>query len=387
MLKEKLLEQQRALIGKIQNFPIPEPAQEFDIPDEAADLNGKELISEGKVACLILAGGQATRLGIGPKALVPVTAVRKKTLLQLACEKTAAASKAYKTSLQMAIMTSSANHTAIETYLQENNYFGLNSSVVHLFIQENTPFVDEQGNWILENDRPVEGPDGNGHCLRLLMQTGIGEKWKEQGIESVSVVPIDNPLADPFDASLCGYRAIKDHDAVIKAIKRHNNAEKVGVIVRHDKRISVQEYSELPENFEAPLAHIGLFCFRLSFIERIASIELPWHLAKKKYADRMIWKFERFLFDVLHLTKKTGILVYPREDVYAPLKNFEGVHSLATVQEAITAFDRRLIHYLTKSELSHTFELDPAFYYLTEDLKAQWEGKSVPNLDYLKPQT
>ncbi len=384
MLK-KLLQQQRALIAETQSFQVPEPARDFDLPTEAEHLKGQQLIGEGKVACLILAGGQATRLGIGPKALVAVTPVRKKTLLQLFCEKTAAASKAYNVPLQMAIMTSCYNHDAIQAYLEENNHFGLVSSQVHLFMQDNAPFLNEEGNWILEQGLPAQGPDGNGHSLKKLIQAGIGKKWKEQGIESVIVLPIDNPLADPFDAALCGHHALQKHEATLKAIMRQDPAEKVGVIVRQNGRLAVQEYSELPENFEAPLAHIGLFCFSLTFIERIADIELPWHLARKKYADQMIWKFEHFLFDVLPLTTHTGILVYPREDVYAPLKNLEGLHSLETVQKAISDFNRRLITRLTKIEPSHDFELDPAFYYLTNELRTLWEEKSVPILDYIQP--
>jgi UDP-N-acetylglucosamine/UDP-N-acetylgalactosamine diphosphorylase len=383
--KKQFLHQQRAMIAQKANFPIPEPFREFDSPTQTARLKGEELLSEGKIACLVLAGGQGTRLGTSlPKALVEVTSVRKKTLLQLFCEKTAAASIAYQTPLQMAIMTSSLNHTVIADYLLENGYFGLASSQVHLFMQDNAPFLDDQGNWFLESTGCIAaGPDGNGHSLRKLMESGIGKQWKEQGIESLIVLPIDNPLADPFDASLCGEHALKNREATLKAIERHDPHEKVGVIVSREGRIAVQEYSELPDHFEAPLAHIGLFCFSLSFIERIAQIKLPWHLARKKYGDQKIWKFERFLFDVLSHTQKAGVLVYPREDVYAPLKNLEGPHCLETVQQALSAFDRRLIADLTKMpEPGHLFELDPAFYYVTINHRKKWSGKTLPVLDY-----
>lgn len=383
-----MLNLQRSLVSQPQIFNIPEPVSDFDRPDTAAQLKGQQLISEGKVACLILAGGQGTRLGASqPKALFEITPVRKKTLLQLLCEKTAAASAAYKVPLQIGVMTSPLNHSAIQTYLKENGYFGLAAAQVHLFIQDTAPFLNDEGNWFSDASGQIaSGPDGNGHALRKLMETGIGKLWKEQGIESVIVLPIDNPLADPFDAALCGYHALTNQEATLKAIERRDPSEKVGVIVLHDGKICVQEYSELPENFDAPLAHIGLFCFSLSLIERMENIELPWHLARKKYADQMIWKFERFLFDVLAYSERTGILVYPREDVYAPLKNLEGPHSLKTVQEAMAAFDLRLISPLTQIPTS-IFELDPAFYYLTAelltDLKAQWEGKALPLSDYI----
>ncbi len=383
-LNKHSLQEQRGVIAQTSSFPLPEPFREFDTPTESARLKGQQLISQGKVACLILAGGQGTRLGQSiPKALVEVTPIRKKTLLQLFCEKTAAASRAYKTSLQLALMTSSQNHAIIAEYLSENKFFGLTPSQVQLFMQDDAPFLNDQGDWFLEAPgRLAQGPDGNGHSLRKLMESGIGKQWIEQGIESLLVLPIDNPLADPFDAALCGYHALKNQEATLKAMKRNDPAEKVGVVVSREGKITVQEYSELPDAFEAPLAHIGLFCFSFSFVERISHLTLPWHVARKKYGDQPIWKFERFLFDVLSHSEQTGVLVYPREDVYAPLKNMEGPHSLSTVQQALTAFDRRLFTQLTKTEPSHLFELDPAFYYLTAEFKTAWEQKKVAQLDY-----
>jgi UDP-N-acetylglucosamine/UDP-N-acetylgalactosamine diphosphorylase len=215
------------------------------------------------------------------------------------------------------------------------------------------------------------------------MESGIGTKWKEQGIESLIVLPIDNPLADPFDAALCGDHVLNHREVTIKAIERSDPSEKVGVLVSWKGKLAVQEYSELPEDFEAPLAHIGLFCFSFLFIEKVAEVELPWHLARKNYGNQKIWKFERFLFDVLAHTQKAGVVVYPREDVYAPLKNLEGRQSLETVQQALVAFDKRLVADLTKMpEPGHLIELDPAFYYLSPDHKKNWQGKTLPCLDY-----
>jgi UDP-N-acetylglucosamine/UDP-N-acetylgalactosamine diphosphorylase len=335
-----------------------------------------------------LAGGQGSRLGYSqPKALVPITPVRQKTLLQLFCEKTKAASLAYGLPLQMAVMASPLNFDILQSYLKENDYFGLAPSQVHLFSQDTAPLLNEEGDWFLENGVLATGPNGNGYSLHKLMESGIGKQWKEQGIESVMALPIDNPLADPFDAAFCGFHHRRQNEATLKAIERKDKHEKVGVIVRKQNRIAVQEYSEIPSDFEAPLAHINLFCFSLAFIEKMPAVDLPWHLAHKKHGSRMVWKFEKFLFDVLTHTEKTGILVYPREDVYAPLKNLEGPHSVETVRRSLADFDRRLLSGLVQMPLpSHLFELDPAFYYPTPGLKKQWQGKKAPDSNYIVPE-
>ena len=55
---------------------------------------GLKLLKEGKIGCIVLAGGQGTRLGFpGPKGCVPITPIKKKSLFQLVAEKCKAASK------------------------------------------------------------------------------------------------------------------------------------------------------------------------------------------------------------------------------------------------------------------------------------------------------
>ena len=45
---------------------------------------GLELLRNGKVGCLIVAGGQGSRLGFdGPKGMFPITPIKKKTLFQV----------------------------------------------------------------------------------------------------------------------------------------------------------------------------------------------------------------------------------------------------------------------------------------------------------------
>ena len=161
-------------------------------------------------------------------------------------------------------------------------------------------------------------------------------QWKGAGIEEITIVPIENPLADPVDPILIGYHVAHPADATAKVIYRQNAEEKVGVMVIKNSRIEVREYSELPPSAskQACLANIGLFALNLSFAERVSKKNSPgiWPISKI-LLKQWIWKFERFIFDMLHYSHKTNLLLYPREDVYAPLKNATGEKSLATVQK------------------------------------------------------
>lgn len=369
------LQQQKMTLQKsLQKSDSLESYKIYDFPSAETFHKGKAYISEGKVACLVLAGGQGTRFNSPlPKALTPITVIRKKSLLQLLCEKISAASKAYQVALSVALMTTSSNYTIIQEYLEKNRFFGLSPSQLSLFNQEEAPFLDLNGQWILDPSGILtKGPDGNGYAFRYLFSSGIGERWQKQGIETVCVIPIDNPLADPFDAHLCGYHHHYRKLTTVKAIFKDSSLEKVGVLVQKKGKLGIQEYSELPSDLKPSLAHIGLFCFNLKTLSKIAFHELPWHLAQKCYQDQRVWKFEKFLFDLLDHIDNTGVLIGAKEETYAPLKNRIGNDSLETVQQALLHFDYKSLSRLTSLPIPSYLELDPAFYYqdLTPDINS-----------------
>ncbi|HQJ10015.1 MAG TPA: UTP--glucose-1-phosphate uridylyltransferase, partial [Deltaproteobacteria bacterium] len=70
----------------------------FAESDEARSYrkHGEELLKKGRVAVLIVAGGQGSRLGIeAPKGVVEVSPVRSKSLFQIHAEKILALSRRY----------------------------------------------------------------------------------------------------------------------------------------------------------------------------------------------------------------------------------------------------------------------------------------------------
>jgi UDP-N-acetylglucosamine/UDP-N-acetylgalactosamine diphosphorylase len=332
-----LLNKQRETLRQTKEREVWQPLSTYTkAGNERARQHGQTLIQNGKVGCLILAGGQGSRLKTDqPKGLIPLTPKTGKCLLQLFCEKAQRAGP----SLPMAIMTSPLNHDPIADFFKKNAFFGL---PIDLFSQEMLPFLDDTGNWLFEaSGKVATGPDGNGTCLKHFVASGLWEKWRAQGVEYISVLPVDNPLADPFDPELIGYHALNNHEVSIKAILRQDPNEQVGVIGLRKGKIGIAEYSELPvNNTEFSLANINLFCLSLAFVKKVAKVELPWHLARKTlkgFEGVHFWKFETFLFDLFEHADRTGVIVYPRENVYAPLKNAEGDKSLKAVQETLLA--------------------------------------------------
>lgn len=355
-----------------------------------------------KTAVLVLAGGSGSRLRFeGPKGCFPISNIKQKSLFELLAEKVKAASELAEEPLEMAIMTSPQNHEETESFFKKKGYFGLFPSQIHFFCQEELPlltldgepFFDEQGN---EQVKWAMGPNGNGGAFKSLYLSPIFERWKQKQIEIVSVVPIDNPLANPFDCEFLGLHQAQKHEITIKAINRRHPKEKVGVIIEGPKVVEYGDVNLIEE--EKALAYIGLFCVSLDFIEKIWNMELPLHKVKKavKLCDRMgkvffpkepnAWKFELFLFDTFAAAKKVGVISYPRERCFAPLKNLEGEDSILTVKSSLLEADRNIFFELTGNNPPEgvCFELAQKFHFLPKSLSIKWQGCLFPKSDYIE---
>jgi UDP-N-acetylglucosamine/UDP-N-acetylgalactosamine diphosphorylase len=363
-------------------------------------------LENGKLnaGCLILAGGEGSRLGMrGPKGTAAVTLHRKKSLFQLLFERTKAASEKAGEPLPLSLMTSPLNHEATLLFLEEHAFFGLPREQLFIFQQNLLPYLDENGNWILlPSKKFAMAPDGNGGALKGFYTAGIWEKWRALGITDVAIVPIENALADPFDEKLISAHRNAGAQMTLKCIERTDPEEKVGVLVSEGGKLRVVEYFELPLELRAsrkqngallyPLANTGLLCARMDFIQKVgqeAALSLPWHLQRKQFFNETfwqdVWKFETFLFDLLPYAKKIHVSLYPREEVFAPLKNAQGDASLETVHEALLNADRRQYARVTgvPPPAERLFELDPAFYYPTASLLQKWRGRALPSHDYI----
>jgi UDP-N-acetylglucosamine/UDP-N-acetylgalactosamine diphosphorylase len=277
--------------------------------------------------------------------MFPIFPEQNKTLFQFIAEKVP------NRDVLLAIMTSPENHDQTVDFFKKHHFFGLNPEQIDFFTQTVLPILDEEGELITDaNGKIMMGPDGNGAVFDAFISSGLQEKWKQKKIEVVNVVPVDNPLADPFDPELIGCLITGPYDLVVKAVFRDDPHEKVGVLVEQKGRVHVVEYTELPESEKTArgadgellhrCANITLLSLRFNVVK---PMDLPLHLAHKaisiptdpKPFSPNAWKFEKFIFDIFPLIERIGVLVYPRRMCFAPLKNLTGPDSVETVQKAL----------------------------------------------------
>lgn len=342
----------------------PPPVYPADPPPEqrehyaAARAAGERLLRENKVAALVVAGGQGTRLGFdAPKGTFPISPIRKKTLFQLFAEAIRATCARYECRLPWLIMTSSATDAATRLYFAEQNYHGLNPDEVRFFEQGVMPAVDEAGKILLaEPHRIALSPNGHGGTLAALRESGVLAELAARGIETLSYFQVDNPLVSPADPLFLGLHHLAEAQVSSIAVPKADDLEKVGNFVRMNGKVQVIEYSDLPESVaraknpdgtrKLNAGSIAIHCFERAFVESLTaggSLSLPWHVARKKvpYVDLASGtivnpdypnaiKFEMFIFDALPLAERTIVVERPRLECFSPVKNAEGVDSPAT---------------------------------------------------------
>jgi len=324
---------------------------------------GRELIRQSKVAAFVVAGGQGTRLGFdGPKGNFPISPVKNKTLFQIFAESIAAASQKYQAICPWYIMTSPLNHAETEEIFRSNDYYGLNRKNVFIFQQGTLPNFSTDGKILLaEKDRISCSPDGHGGSLKALYQSGAVEDMKRRGVEFVSYFQVDNPLINIFDPLFIGLHALDKAEMSSKAVIKTNPYERVGNFCLLDGRLTVIEYSDLPDELAERRNPDGSLAFRLgsiaihiincTFVERLNAdgFFLPLHKAAKKIphidehgelvepAEPNGIKLESFVFDAVPLASKSIILQILRSEEFAPTKNAAGIDSVETTRQMMVA--------------------------------------------------
>lgn len=252
------------------------------------------------IACIILAGGLGSRLGVkGPKGLFPVL---NKTLFQHLLEKVPIATP-------VAIMISPLNAEITKAYFEKNGHFGRNIS---FFEQTVLPLLDEKY-------RPVGvGPDGNGSVYASLVRSGLLDLWEQANIHSLFVIPIENPLANPVDGSLLELNA----DVAIKCVQRIRG-EPMGALAED---CSIVEYFDIVEDVYS-YSYTGQVVLSVNFFRKAADFRLPLHWVRKRAMiggqEILVWKREKLLFDAFPLAAKRAALCYDRELCYATIKGPE----------------------------------------------------------------
>ena len=323
--------------------------------DESRRL-GMSAIADGRVAALLLAGGQGTRLGYdGPKGMYDIGLPSRSTLFQYMAEriiKLGRLSGAGPRAVPFYVMTSPSNHDATVAYFNERSEeFG--NIDVRFFPQGTLPALTHDGKMMLETPTSLAvAPDGNGGIYPALVKHGILDDMKDRGIKYIHVFGVDNALVKPADPTFVGYCIRVGADCGNKVLWKTSPREKVGVVASRGGRPCVVEYSDIsPAMSERRdddgrlVFGAGNICNHFYTLDFVTNVVVPnlgsmYHVARKRipYHDVLTGttvtpssnngiKLESFIFDVFPLSTNMAVLDVRREAEFAPVKNPPGADS------------------------------------------------------------
>jgi UDP-N-acetylglucosamine/UDP-N-acetylgalactosamine diphosphorylase len=359
---------------------------------------GAALLRDGKVALMVVAGGQGSRLGFaGPKGLYPLGPVTGRTLFALQAQRIRRLRERTGAAIPWYVMTSEATDAATRKAFAEADHFGLPARDVFFLRQGMITSFDFEGRLILERpDRIFVNPDGHGGSLTALLDSGALDDMERRGITTIFYYQVDNPLISIGDPVFLGFHAQARAEFSCKSLRKREPGEKMGVFARIDGRIGVVEYTEITDEqrdardsegrlvFDA--GNLAVHAFDVEFVRGVAADAerwLPWHASAKKIPtvdangaavepdEPNGYKLERFVFDALRAARTVCIVETGREE-YGPVKNATGNDSPLSSRRSLSAHYRRWIEEagLRAPSPAHHIEIDEARISGPEDLRA-----------------
>jgi UDP-N-acetylglucosamine/UDP-N-acetylgalactosamine diphosphorylase len=363
-LYQKLVNNPIQQINEARLAPLT-PRQTCDLQSrrQYQDL-GLNLIRTGKVAAVLVAGGQGTRLGhSGPKGTFKLGLPSQKSLFQLQAERLLNLARRTGRMIPWYIMTSAENHWETTKFFQIHSDFGYPSPDLFFFQQEQLPVIDAAGKILLAAPDQISlGPNGNGGCFLALEKSGALADMERRGVDWVFLYGIDNALVRICDPGFIGFTAANQFPSASKVVAKAAPQESVGVLCYRNGRPAIIEYTEMPPELTGQRdragnllygnANIVTHLFHRDFLAQNAGSNLPYHVAHKKVAtidasgnpvkpeQPNAYKFELFMFDIFPLLDDMAALQVKREEEFAPVKNKAGNDSPETARQLLYQLHR-----------------------------------------------
>lgn len=317
---------------------------------------GSLLLAEGKVGYLLVAGGQASRLGYdGPKGCFPVGPITNRSLFEIHARRLRAAAQRYGSVGPWYVMTSPANDEQTREFFAEHDHFGLDPRDVQFFSQAMLPALDTHGRILMSSKHELFlAPNGHGGVLAAFASSGLLADARRRGVQQISYFQVDNPLVRPTDPLFLGLHALAGAQMSSKVVAKRDEHEKVGVLGLADGKLGCIEYSDLPDSLRNArnaagellfgAGNIAVHAMSVDFLDQVCGdgLKLPWHLARKSMNVlgedgsqelREGGKFETFVFDALGLAKHSVTLEVDRAEEFSPVKNDRGSDSPQSARE------------------------------------------------------
>lgn len=315
---------------------------------------GINLLKEGKVGAVLLAGGQGSRLGFNkPKGMFNIGETRMLSIFEQQMHNIFDVTRLTGRQFPLFIMTSESTNDETVKFFEENNYFGYPKDRIHFFKQNVAPTCDYNGKIFLDQKNRVSlAPNGNGGWYSSLINSGLNKVVERENIEWLNVYGVDNVLQRICDPIFIGATVLKRCRCGAKVVRKVCADEKVGVLCMENGKPSIIEYYEMPEKLKNKRKKGELvYCFGVTLnylfnvhdLNATLSGKLPYHLAEKAIAHmengvRITpekpcgYKFETLVVDMVKMMGSCLAFEVERNREFAPVKNSTGVDSVESAR-------------------------------------------------------
>ena len=343
-------------LGKISPL-APLTIKDIEARKSAFEQVGLDTLSQGKVAAVLLAGGQGSRLGYdGPKGTYDIGISHELTIFgQQMANIFDVVSRTHRY-FAIFIMTSSINRAATEKFFLNHDYFGYPRERIFFYEQDLAPACDFNGKaFLAEKHRLFFAPNGNGGWYSSLINSGLGRVIERESIEWLNVYSVDNVLQRICDPVFIGATILKRCACGAKVVRKTDPDEKVGLLCYENGRPTVIEYYEMPENLRTKKTKGGLaysngitlnYLFNMHELNVTLLGKMPYHIATKKIphiedgkvvtpAEPCGYKFETLTVDMVKMLPSCLAFEVERDREFAPVKNLSGTDSVDTARELL----------------------------------------------------
>lgn len=332
---------------------------EIDAHREEYAQVGLDAIRSGKVAAVLLAGGQGTRLGWDkPKGTFNIGITRPLYIFECLIHNLQEVTDLAGCPIPLFIMTSDKNNDDTIAFFEEHDYFGYGKENVHFFVQEMAPSVSFSGELYLDApDQLSLSPNGNGGWFTSLIKAGYLDLLREMGVEWLNAFAVDNVCQRICAPDFVGATILSGKDCGAKVASKAFPTEKLGVLCLEDGKPSIVEYYEMTDDMinlrderGELLYRFGVilnYLFKIDSLVEIAHKHLPVHVVEKKIphinregitvkpTEPNGYKFESLILDMIHMMDSCLAYEIVREREFAPVKNATGVDSVESARELL----------------------------------------------------
>ena len=255
----------------------------------AAEQAGLDVLTRGRVAQVVLAGGMATRFGGLVKGAVE--ALDGRSFLSWKLGETARLGRALGVQIPVALMTSFSTDDETRPHVA-----ALDVPEPLWFSQSVSLRLTESGDLFLEEEKPSLYAPGHGDLLSALRRSGTLAELRARGVEHVAVSNVDN-LGARLDPVVIGAHILAGRPMTAEVAAKLGDLG--GAPARVDGRLGLLEGPQFPDEFDQD--RIAVFntnttTFAVDALDR--DFELGWLYVCKSVAGRSAVQLERLYHQV-----------------------------------------------------------------------------------------